>query len=110
MESRAFGDVPIHVPVADRRWFLRFDVEPALWEGHRELLTGLTLIQCGGHFEGSAVLDWAPGAGGKGESLRPHEFERIYGGWTGDVVDRGGHEAVERSADRDLRSIGARRP
>ncbi|MBA3551275.1 MAG: MBL fold metallo-hydrolase [Actinobacteria bacterium] len=146
--SRAFGDAPIHVPVADRRWFLRTDVEPVLWEGHLELLPGVTLIQCGGHFEGSAALHWAAGSRGKGailvgdtiavasdrrfvsfmrsypnliplpreaiesivESLRPYEFDRIYGGWTGDVVDRGGHEAVERSAERYLRWIGARRP
>ena len=31
--------------------------------------TGLTLIRCGGHFEGGSVLHWAGGAGGKGALL-----------------------------------------
>ena len=31
-----------------------------------ELAPGVTLIQCGGHFEGSAVLHWAGGADGRG--------------------------------------------
>jgi len=26
-------------------------------------------VQCGGHFDGSAVLDWAEGAGGRGALL-----------------------------------------
>jgi glyoxylase-like metal-dependent hydrolase (beta-lactamase superfamily II) len=67
--SEALGGVPIHVPAADRKWFLRTDVEPVLWESRRELLPGLTLVQCGGHFEGSAALHWSEGAGGKGAIL-----------------------------------------
>jgi hypothetical protein len=35
-----------------------------LWEGERkELLPGLTLICCGGHYPGGTVLHWAAGAG-----------------------------------------------
>ena len=37
------------------------------WDGQPlEVMPGATLIQCGGHFEGSAVLHWADGADGKG--------------------------------------------
>ena len=35
-------------------------------ESRWELVPGVTLIQCGGHFDGSAVLHWAEGAGGAG--------------------------------------------
>ena len=30
------------------------------------LLPGLTAVRCGGHFEGSSVLHWPAGAGGRG--------------------------------------------
>ncbi len=39
--------------------------------------------------------------------LRPYAFERIYGGFPGRVVAADGKGAVERSADRYLRMIGA---
>jgi hypothetical protein len=68
--SRAFGGVPIHLHKADRQWIMRDDPAIALWEGDRkELLPGLTLICCGGHFPGGAVLHWAAGAGGRGALL-----------------------------------------
>ncbi len=34
-----------------------------------EVVPGVTLIRCGGHFPGSAVLHWAAGTGGKGVLL-----------------------------------------
>jgi hypothetical protein len=45
--------------------------DPAIveWRGTREVLPGVTLVQTGGHFEGSAVLHWAAGAGGQGAVL-----------------------------------------
>jgi hypothetical protein len=45
--------------------------DPAVtgWEGILKPLPGVTLVQCGGHFEGSAVLHWADGAGGLGALL-----------------------------------------
>jgi hypothetical protein len=67
--SRSFGGVPIHIPSADREWVAYPDPAVALWEGTREVLPGLTLVQCGGHFEGSAVLHWAAGANGAGALL-----------------------------------------
>jgi len=67
--SRAFGNAPIYVPSADAEW-VQYD-DPAIvhWERAREVLPGVTLVQCGGHFEGSAVLHWAAGAEGRGALL-----------------------------------------
>jgi hypothetical protein len=67
--SRAFGGCPIHISAADRQWVQRDDPAIVEWAGTREVLPGVTLIQTGGHFEGSAVLHWAAGAGGKGALL-----------------------------------------
>ncbi|HKA16343.1 MAG TPA: MBL fold metallo-hydrolase [Myxococcota bacterium] len=55
--SRAFGDVPIHLHVADREWVMRSDPAVVAWEGARlQLDEDLTLVHCAGHFPGSAVL------------------------------------------------------
>ena len=68
--SRAFGDAEIVVPEVDRQHVMRPDPAIRYWDGKPlELLPGVTLVQCGGHFEGSAVLHWAAGAGGKGALL-----------------------------------------
>jgi hypothetical protein len=64
--SRAFANAPIYIPAADRQWVMRPDPAVKNWEGSLEPLPGLTLIQTGGHFEGSAVLHWATGADGRG--------------------------------------------
>jgi glyoxylase-like metal-dependent hydrolase (beta-lactamase superfamily II) len=64
--SLAFGGAPVLIPKADLRWLQRPDPAVVPWEGTRELGPGVTLIQCGGHFPGSAVIHWAGGAGGKG--------------------------------------------
>jgi hypothetical protein len=67
--SHAFDDAPIYIPSADRVWVMRPDAAIKFWQGTLEPLPGLTLIQCGGHFEGSAVLFWAAGADGLGALL-----------------------------------------
>src|SRR5207247_6619154 len=67
--SQAFGRAPIYIPVADREWVQRDDDAIVTWRGTRELAPGVTLVQCGGHFDGSAVLHWAAGAGGRGALL-----------------------------------------
>ncbi len=67
--SRAFGNAPIYIPTADRHWVMRPDPAVKNWEGVVEPLPGLTLIQSGGHFEGSAVLHWAGGTDGRGALL-----------------------------------------
>jgi hypothetical protein len=146
--SQAFGGAPIHVPEADLGWVQYPDAAVRTWSGTLEVLPGLTLVQCGGHFDGSAVVHWAGGAGGRGallvgdtmtvvsdvryvsfmrsypnhiplpaaavrgivDAVRPYPFDRVYGGWWDRVMPWGGLQAVERSADRYLRWIGADGP
>ena len=58
---------PIHLHAADKQWIMRNDAAIALWDGETKALwDGVTLIRCGGHFEGGTVLHWAGGAGGRG--------------------------------------------
>jgi hypothetical protein len=67
--SRAFG-APVLLHAADREWVMRPDSCLDFWEGEiHPLLPGLTLIRCGGHFEGGTVLHWEQGAGGQGALL-----------------------------------------
>jgi hypothetical protein len=50
---------PIHLHVAERKWVLRPDPAIRFWDGESlSLGGGLTLIRCGGHFEGGQVLHW----------------------------------------------------
>ena len=67
--SRALGGVPVLVAEADQRWVARPDPVIRPWSGKLEVLPGVTLLQVGGHFPGSAVAHWAAGAGGKGVLL-----------------------------------------
>ncbi len=64
--SHAFGGAPVYIPEADRQWVTRDDPVIDYWSGSVEVVPGVTLIQCGGHFEGSAVLHWPDGAAGRG--------------------------------------------
>jgi hypothetical protein len=67
--SRAF-DCPIYLHVADRQWVMRPDSAIEFWDGeNKELENGITLVRCGGHFEGGSVLHWPDGAGGNGVIL-----------------------------------------
>jgi len=76
--SGCFGDAPVHLHSADRRWVMRPDPRIHFWDGSRFPLSDeVTLIHCGGHFEGGAVLHWSRGAEGKGALL------------TGDVIQVG---------------------
>ena len=62
--SREFGNIPIHLHAADKEWVQRADGAVEFWEGEtKELLPGVTMIRCGGHFAGGCVLHWARGAG-----------------------------------------------
>jgi glyoxylase-like metal-dependent hydrolase (beta-lactamase superfamily II) len=68
--SAAFEGAPIYLHSADREWVMRPGSAIEFWEGARkELAPGITLIRCGGHFPGSAVLHWAGGAEGGGVLL-----------------------------------------
>ena len=64
--SRAFGDAPIHLHAADKDWIVNHTSAVKLWDGETfKLWDGVTLIRCGGHFEGGTVLHWQGGAGGR---------------------------------------------
>jgi Metallo-beta-lactamase superfamily len=67
--AREFG-AQILVPADDAGW-LRADPDLPVrtWAGTLEVLPSVTLVQCGGHFPGSAVLHWAAGADGRGVLL-----------------------------------------
>lgn len=62
-------DAEILLPEADAGWLMRPEASVRRWEGELTVLPGVTLVQCGGHFEGSAVLHWARGADGRGVLL-----------------------------------------
>jgi hypothetical protein len=73
--SRAFDGAPIHLHSADREWVMRDDPSLRFWEGTtHQLWDGMTLVNCGGHFDGGTVLHWPGGADGRGGLL------------TGDIV------------------------
>ena len=77
--SRAFGGIPIFLHAADREWVMRPDNSVVFWDGEtKELSEGVTLLRCGGHFDGGTVLHWASGAGGKGALLSTAIFSRSY--------------------------------
>jgi len=63
-------DAQIFLHAADRHWVMRKSPRIQFWEGTTfSLWDGLTLINCGGHFEGGTVLHWPAGANGKGALL-----------------------------------------
>lgn len=66
--SRAFG-AEVLLPGADAGWLTRPEAAVTTWSGTLPVLPGVTLIQCGGHFPGSAVVHWADGADGGGALL-----------------------------------------
>ncbi len=67
--AKAFDGVPVYHSEADRRWIRRPDDVIRLWSGRIEILPGVELVQCGGHFPGSSVLHWPAGADGRGALL-----------------------------------------
>jgi hypothetical protein len=68
--SEAFGGVPVYLHQDDRKWIMRNGPMIRLWQGEtKELLPGVTLVRCGGHYPGGQVLHWAAGGDGKGALL-----------------------------------------
>lgn len=63
--ANAFG-ASLWLPEADREWVPRTDTDIRWWADLVEPLPGLFLSQCGGHFDGSAILHWPAGADGRG--------------------------------------------
>lgn len=65
--SEALGGAPIYLHEADRDWVMRPSEHIRFWSGDElKLSDDVTLIRCGGHFEGSTALHWSGGAGGEG--------------------------------------------
>lgn len=60
-------DAPIYLHASDQQYVMRPDPAIQYWEGKSKKLFGnITLINAGGHFEGSTILHWPDGAAGKG--------------------------------------------
>jgi hypothetical protein len=63
-------DAQILLHIADREWVMRKSARIRFWEETTlPLWDDLTLINCGGHFEGGSLLHWPAGANGKGALL-----------------------------------------
>src|SRR5437879_12526367 len=63
-------DARIFLHSVDSEWVMRKSLRIQFWEGSTlSLWDGLTLINCGGHFEGGAVLHWPAGPNGTGALL-----------------------------------------
>lgn len=67
--SHEFGRVPVWYNASDRRWVTRPDPVVAFWTDRQEIADGITLVQCGGHFPGSAVAHLRDAADGRGALL-----------------------------------------
>jgi glyoxylase-like metal-dependent hydrolase (beta-lactamase superfamily II) len=51
---------PIYLHEAEHKWVMRPDPSVQFWGGETNALGGgVTLIRCGGHYEGAQVLHWA---------------------------------------------------
>src|SRR5437764_7403011 len=75
-------DAQIFLHAEDRQWVMRKSMRVEFWQGTTlAFWDNITLVHCGGHFEGGTVLHWPAGANGKGALL------------TGDIItvvqDRG---------------------
>lgn len=67
--GRAFN-APVFVHEGDRQWAARSEAPVTFWAGDvRELISGVRILHCGGHFAGSAILQWDGGADGRGVLL-----------------------------------------
>jgi glyoxylase-like metal-dependent hydrolase (beta-lactamase superfamily II) len=66
--GQAFG-ADVWVAEADAAWVTLPGPGIRTWHTRLPVLPGVTLIQCGGHFPGSAVVHWASGADGAGALL-----------------------------------------
>lgn len=66
VEFAGLFDAEILLPEVDAAWLQREAAAVRYWSGTWEILPGVTLVQCGGHFPGSAALHWTDGADGAG--------------------------------------------
>ena len=71
-------DAQIFLHAADRKWVMHESPRIQFWEGTTQpLWDGLTLINCGGHFDGGTVLHWPAGATRKGALLTGDIFQVV---------------------------------
>ena len=62
-------DAKIFLHAQDRQWIMRESPRIEFWEGPTlRLWDDITLINCGGHFEGSTVLHWPAASRGRGSN------------------------------------------
>ena len=67
--SKAFN-APVYIHTGNREWVMRPDPAVVFWQGASKLLAeGITVVHCGGHYEGATVLHWDKGAEGRGVIL-----------------------------------------
>jgi hypothetical protein len=99
--SRALGGAPVLVSAPDIGWVARPDPVISAWKGPYEVVPGVTLLQPGGHFPGSAVVHWADGADGRGVLLSGDTmpFDRLYDNFGG-TIDADARAIARRSCDR----------
>jgi len=65
--SERFGNIPIYLHADDRQHVQCPSPNIVFWEGEtKALFGGLTLIRCGGHYEGGTAMHWAAGEDGAG--------------------------------------------
>ena len=65
--SSAFSEAPIYLHADDKEWVQSPVNSIKYWSGDtEEILPGITLVRCGGHFPGANILHWTKGAGGTG--------------------------------------------
>lgn len=75
--SAIFGNIPIYIHYNDQQWVQEISDNIIFWRGDElPLEADLTIINCGGHFDGSCVLHWRGAADGKaivfaGDSINP---------------------------------------
>jgi glyoxylase-like metal-dependent hydrolase (beta-lactamase superfamily II) len=70
VEWAEYFDAQILLHTQDRQWVMRESSRVQFWEGATmPLWDGLTLINCGGHFDGGTVLHWPKGGNGEGALL-----------------------------------------
>jgi glyoxylase-like metal-dependent hydrolase (beta-lactamase superfamily II) len=63
-------DAQIFLHTEDRQWVMRNSPFIEFWKGETlSFWDNITLVRCGGHFEGGTVLHWPAGAAGKGALL-----------------------------------------
>jgi hypothetical protein len=67
--SHEFDGAPVWVNADDERWLCKTDPVIRIWRASQPVLDGITLVQAGGHFRGSAVAHWRDGAAGRGAML-----------------------------------------